>query len=83
MINAKVILSVAAVAAMSMLGAAPSFARDYPFCRKGEAGPGDCRYDTLEQCQAAVSGTAAYCQPNFWLPAVRDEAVPRARRRSR
>lgn len=83
MMNAKIILTVTGIAAMSALGAAPSVARDYPFCRKGEAGPGDCRYDTIEQCQAAVSGTSSYCQPNYWLPAARDESTPRARRRSR
>jgi hypothetical protein len=60
-------LAVTAIAACSVFSAAPSTARDYPFCRKGEAGPGDCRYDTLAQCQAAVSGTASYCQQNFWL----------------
>lgn len=83
MIDAKVVLIVTGIAAMSVLGLSPAAARDYPFCRKGEAGPGDCRYDTLEQCQAAVSGTAAFCQPNFWLPAARDESTPRVRRRSR
>lgn len=62
------ILLIAAAATVSVLGTGPSAAYDYPFCRKAEAGPGDCRYDTLEQCQAAVSGTSGYCQPNYWLP---------------
>jgi hypothetical protein len=80
MINAKVILTVTGIVAVSVLGATPSAGRDYPFCRNGEAGPGYCRYDTLEQCQAAVSGTAGYCQPNYWLPAGRDRSTPRSRR---
>jgi len=54
----KMVLASMCLAAIPALSAAPSLARDYPFCRKGEAGPGDCRYETLEQCQAAVSGTA-------------------------
>ena len=77
----KIFLLAMGLAAIPVLAAAPSAARDYPFCRKGEAGPGDCRYETLEQCQAAVSGTATYCQPNYWLPPVgRDAAPPRSRR---
>lgn len=60
-------------------------AKDYPFCRKGEAGPGDCKYDTYEQCLAAVSGTSGYCQPNFWLsqqpdPALSGRRLPRGQR---
>lgn len=64
----RLILSAAAVATFLALGAGPSLSKDYPFCRKTEAGPGDCRYDTYEQCLAAVSGTSSYCQQNFWLP---------------
>jgi len=63
-ISALVIAAIAAVAAFSGTTAQ---ARDYLFCRKGEAGPGDCKYDTYEQCLAAVSGTGGYCQPNYWL----------------
>lgn len=67
MTRQKIILTMAAVTACLAFGVEPSAAKDYPFCRKGEAGPGDCRYDTYEQCLAAVSGTAGYCQQNFWL----------------
>jgi hypothetical protein len=63
----NVMLAAIAIAAFSVFGASPSTARDYPFCRKGEAGPGDCRYDSYQQCLAAVSGTAGYCQENYWL----------------
>jgi len=72
----KIVLASLCLASVPALSAAPSLARDYPFCRKGEAGPGDCRYETLEQCQAAVSGTAGYCQPNYWLPPAGRNAVP-------
>jgi hypothetical protein len=64
----KFILCAAALVTFSVLGTEASLAKDYPFCRKAEAGPGDCRYDTYEQCLAAISGTASYCQENFWLP---------------
>lgn len=73
-------ICIAATPVIPVLLATSSFARDYPFCRKGEAGPGDCRYETLEQCQAAVSGTAAYCQPNYWLPPASREMPPRRAR---
>ncbi|MES2750082.1 MAG: DUF3551 domain-containing protein [Pseudomonadota bacterium] len=76
------ILAVAALAAVSAFGTVPAVAQDYPFCRKAEAGPGDCRYDTMEQCQAAVSGISGYCQPNFNLaPADQTPSRRRAHRR--
>lgn len=78
----KIILAAAAVAAFSVFGIGPSAAYDYPFCRKGDAGPGDCRYDTYEQCLAAISGTAAFCQPNFWLKPTNPGAQPRRARRA-
>lgn len=79
--KSNAMLAAIAIAAFSVVSASPSTARDYPFCRKGEAGPGDCRYDTLAQCQAAVSGTASYCQQNFWLqPSGRDGPSRRAPR---
>lgn len=61
------ILSVLAIAAVAAFSGTMVQASGYPFCRKGEAGPGDCKYNTYEQCLAAVSGTSGYCQPNFWL----------------
>lgn len=78
----KVILTAIGIAAFSFLGTEFSAAYDYPFCRKGDAGPGDCRYDTYEQCLAAVSGTASYCQPNYWLSQADRNAVPVRPRRA-
>ena len=54
----RTLLIAAAAAAVTVFATGPSAAYDYPFCRKAEAGPGDCRYDTYEQCLAAISGTA-------------------------
>ncbi len=79
----KILLIAAAASAVSLFGTKPSAAYDYPFCSKGEAGPGDCRYSTLEQCQEAVSGISSYCQPNFWLPQTPQHPQPVPRRRAR
>jgi hypothetical protein len=78
----KLLLIAVAAAIVPVLGAGPSAAQQYPFCRKGEAGPGDCRYSTLEQCEAAVSGTSGYCQPNYWLPQAPQVSPHRRARRS-
>ncbi|CAN5194898.1 hypothetical protein BH10PSE11_BH10PSE11_08500 [soil metagenome] len=77
----RLILCAAAIATFSALGAETALAKDYPFCRKTEAGPGDCRYDTYDQCLAAVSGTTGYCQENFWLPKTDPAARQRRSRR--
>jgi len=61
----NMILTIIATAAFATFGMSESESRDYPFCLKAEAGPGDCRYDTLAQCQAAVSGIKGYCQANY------------------
>lgn len=76
----KVLFAAAAVAIFLGLGEKSFAAYNYPFCRKTEGGPGDCRYDTLEQCQAALSGTPGFCQPNYWLP---QTPQPAPRRRAR
>ena len=65
----KVLLAAMTCAVFSVMGAGGAAAAEYPFCRSGEGGYGDCRYDSLAQCQAAIAGTAGYCQPNYRLPA--------------
>lgn len=64
----NIVLAGAAAAIVWASGAGPSAAQQYPFCRSSESGQGDCRYDTLQQCQAATSGGVGYCQPNYFLP---------------
>ncbi len=63
-----VLLAIATGAAVSLLTIGATQAQNYPFCLKNDAGPGDCKYNTYEQCLAAASGTKGYCQPNYWLP---------------
>lgn len=59
--------ALAASTLFSMFNAAPAHAQNYPFCLVNGPGPGDCKYDTYEQCMATASGTGKYCQPNTWL----------------
>ena len=58
-------LLVAGAAAAVMPG--PAAARDYPFCIKGndyDSSVGDCRFDTIQACNASASGLLAYCDVN-------------------
>jgi hypothetical protein len=61
-------IALAAVSAL-VTGAAistPASAMDYPYCLQGrETGyPGDCQYQSYQQCQASASGRDAYCGTN-------------------
>ena len=78
----KIVWVAAAAAIVWTFSVGPMAAQQYPFCRKTEAGAGDCRYDTLEQCQAAISGTAGFCQPNYFLPPAGQNAPRRRGRHS-
>lgn len=63
-------LALAALAATVLAGIAGiSPARsdyDYPWCIQGGDYdyPGECAYQTLQQCQASVSGRKGYCGEN-------------------
>ena len=37
----------------------------YTYCLKTSVGSGDCKYKTLQQCQAAMSGTNGDCVKNI------------------
>ncbi|MGJ5175236.1 DUF3551 domain-containing protein [Bradyrhizobium oligotrophicum] len=57
----------AGVAFVSVAGAAPAAAGyDYPWCVQGRGVgfPGDCSYQTFEQCRASASGRSASCGIN-------------------
>jgi Protein of unknown function (DUF3551) len=61
-----------ALVVVTAVFAPPSMAcaQDYPFCIRGcEYGAGDCRFTTLQQCQASASGQNAYCAPNPYFNA--------------
>lgn len=48
-------------------GLAPTAAeaRNYAYCLKSSPGPGDCKYNSYRQCQAAASGLNASCVRNY------------------
>lgn len=65
-IRAVLAASIAAGVA-ALVSASPAAARDYPFCIKGsdyDSSVGDCRFDTIQACNASASGLLAYCDAN-------------------
>jgi Protein of unknown function (DUF3551) len=59
-------LALAAVGAGTVAGSAPAAAYDYPWCAQGKGYgiPGECAYQTYEQCRLSVSGRDLYCAVN-------------------
>jgi hypothetical protein len=55
-----------AAATILTLASAPASARDFPYCLQGgEWGyPGNCQFDSYQQCMVTASGTRAYCDIN-------------------
>jgi len=65
----KTILTMAALSAAAIITTAtsgPVAAHDYPWCVQGRGFgvPGDCSYQTYDQCMASASGRALYCNIN-------------------
>ena len=56
------VMFVGAGIAVLSFAASLAHAENYPFCFKNDAGAGDCKYSTYEQCLAALSGRDGYCQ---------------------
>lgn len=50
----------------SVAGSAPAAAYDYPYCLQGRGVgiPGECAYQTYEQCMASASGRGLTCNIN-------------------
>lgn len=55
-----------AAATAFVLASTPASARDFPYCLQGgEWGyPGNCQFDSYQQCMATASGTRAGCDIN-------------------
>ncbi|PZA09270.1 hypothetical protein DNX69_24525 [Rhodopseudomonas palustris] len=55
-----------AAATILTLAAAPASARDFPYCLQGGGWgyPGNCQFDSYQQCMVTASGTLAYCDIN-------------------
>jgi hypothetical protein len=82
-------LAAVALGAVAFIGIAPSpaWARDYPFCIKGDfydSPIGDCSFDTYQQCMATASGRLAYCDANpyYAYPTRPDFVHPRKHHRN-
>ena len=65
----KTILTMAALSAAAIIttvASGPAAAHDYPWCVQGRGVgvPGDCSYQTYDQCMASASGRAVYCNIN-------------------
>jgi len=60
------VLAALAAGAATMASPTPAAAYDYPYCAQGRGFgiPGDCSYQTYEQCQASASGRNLYCNVN-------------------
>lgn len=72
----------AAFALLSLASAESRAEIDYPWCSissTGQSGMPACRFATLEQCQASVSGGAGFCQRNSRIVA-QEQAVRRGAR---
>jgi hypothetical protein len=65
----NVMLAIATIVAggvMSLAASGPAAAHDYPWCAQGRGVgiPGDCSYQTYNQCLASASGRSLYCNIN-------------------
>jgi hypothetical protein len=60
------LLALGAIVLAGLSTTSPAAARDYPWCAQGGEFdyPGECAYQTYEQCLASVSGRLLYCGPN-------------------
>lgn len=67
-LGATCILALAATAVSAQTSkrerATTGQAGGYSYCLRTSAGPGDCKYHSFEQCQAALSGTLGSCVRN-------------------
>ncbi|MEO8137954.1 MAG: DUF3551 domain-containing protein [Betaproteobacteria bacterium] len=61
-----IILALAGVGVVGVASSTPAKAYDYPWCVQGRSVgyPGDCSYQTLNQCRASASGRQVVCNIN-------------------
>ena len=60
------VLALSGIAVVGLASSSPAMAYDYPWCVQGRGVgvPGDCSYETIEQCKASASGRNLYCNIN-------------------
>ena len=64
-------------AAVMTVGSGPALSQEYAYCSTaGTSTPQSCSYETLAQCNAAVSGTGVDCykNPRYTTPVVGNPA---------
>jgi hypothetical protein len=73
------LLALPALILLTFAGVPSASAYDYPWCIQGRGWgyPGDCSYQTYEQCLASASGRTVYCGVN---PRAAYSRAPRGRR---
>jgi len=80
-LNAMII---AGLAGAALLGTAPSAsAKDYQYCKQDHySGMRDCRFETMEQCVAMISGGGGSCMRDPYLREPGDSYASARTRRS-
>ena len=60
------ILALSGIGVVGLAASSPAMAYDYPWCVQGRGVgvPGDCSYETIDQCRASASGRNLYCNIN-------------------
>jgi hypothetical protein len=53
-----------AVATLMLIAAAPSQAREYPWCARYDWTTTNCGFVSFQQCLATISGIGGRCEPN-------------------
>jgi hypothetical protein len=79
----KPLTRMAALGVLLVAGTVPGKSGDYRWCAndgQSRSGGLNCYYATLEQCQAAVSASGAFCMPNNAEPDRQSHSPPRRRR---
>ena len=57
-------------------------AQNYPWCALYKNGGQNCGFTAFQQCQAALSGGADFCQPNtLYVPPTGPHSLSRVQRR--
>jgi hypothetical protein len=75
------LLALSTIGTATMISAGPAAAMDYPYCAQGKGFgyPGECAYQTYEQCTAAASGRGLGCAINPRVAFAQPQSQPRGR----
>mgnify|MGYP002651216763 FL=1 len=79
----RTLTGMAALGIILVAGTVPGHAGQYHWCAndgQSRSGGMSCYYTTLDQCRAAVSGSGAFCMPNYADPEPQGNSSARRRR---